>query len=377
MVNKERIVANFMKMVETASVSGKEGAFRNFLQSEITRLGWEVEEDGAGKILQGESGNLLVKIPGTIEGPALLLAVHMDTVVPGMDIKAVRDQGEIIRSAGQTILGADDKAGVAAILEALQVIKERGLAHAPLELLFTVSEEQGLLGAKHFDYSRLVARRGYVLDSGGAPGTIVTRSPCQNEIEYWVQGRAAHAGINPEDGINAIKIMAQTLAVMPCGRIDNETTCNFGIIEGGMARNIVAASCRVKGEVRSLQRSKLDKLTAELIDIFKTEVAKNGGKPEVEVTLLYPETTLQADEEVVSLAMKAAARIGLTPELVNTGGGSDASIINGNNIRCANLGIGMSAVHTTEEFIFIEDLVNDARLVVSIIEEAVRLQLRR
>ena len=141
-----------------------------------------------------------------------------------------------------------------------------------------------------------------------------------------------------------------------------------------MARNIVAANCQVKGEARSLQRSKLDQLTADLIDIFETEVIRNGGQPEVEVKLLYPETTLQADEEVVSLAIRAAARIGLRSELVSTGGGSDASIINGNNIRCANLGIGMNAVHTTEEFIRVEDLVNDACLVVSIIEEAVRLQ---
>lgn len=374
MVNKERIVASFIKMVEIASVSGKEGAFRNMLRGEITRLGWEAEEDGAGERLQGESGNLLVKIPGTIESPTLLLAVHMDTVVPGTDIRAVRGQDEIIRSAGQTILGADDKAGVAAIIEALEVLKEQGLTHPPLELLFTVSEEQGLLGAKHFDYSRLRAGMGYVLDSGGGPGTIVTRSPCQNEIEYRVTGRAAHAGINPEDGINAIKIMAQALAAMPCGRIDDETTCNFGIIEGGMARNIVAGNCQVKGEARSLQRSKLDQLTADLIDIFETEVIRNGGQPEVEVKLLYPETTLQADEEVVGLAIRAAARIGLRSELISTGGGSDASIINGNNIRCANLGIGMNAVHTTEEFIRVEDLVNDARLVVSIIEEATQLQ---
>ncbi len=372
MINRERLVTSFVKMVEVASVSGKEGMFRDLLKAEFALRGLEVEEDEAGKILNGESGNLLVKIPGTITAPALLLAAHIDTVVPGIGIKAILGQDEVIRSDGNTILGSDDKAGIAAILEAYDAIMENRLEHPPLELLFTVSEEQGLLGAKNFDYSRLEARKGYVLDSGGAPGTIVVQSPCQNEIEYRVYGQAAHAGINPEDGINSIGIMAKALAVMPCGRIDDETTCNFGIIEGGIARNIVAPSCRLKGEARSLSRKKLDQLTAELCGIFEAEVAKNGGRCEVDVVLLYPEISLQPDEEVIRLAVRAADKIGLPTELKSTGGGSDASIINGNNIPCANLGIGMSAVHTTEEFIRVDDLVNDARLVVSIIQEAAR-----
>ena len=247
MVNQERLIANFIKMVEVASLSGQEGAFRNLLKAEFALLGLAAEEDDAGRVLGGDSGNLLVKMQGTVTKPALLLATHMDTVVPGTNIKAVRGNDEIIRSEGDTILGSDDKAGIAAILEAVQVILEKGLSHPPLELLFTVSEEQGLLGIKSFDFSHLESKYGYVLDSGGAPGTIVVQSPCQNEIEYRVHGKAAHAGINPEDGINAIQIMAKALALMPCGRIDDDTTCNFGTIEGGMARNIVAENCRVKG----------------------------------------------------------------------------------------------------------------------------------
>jgi len=371
-VNQERLITNFIKMIKVDSLSGQEEAFRDLLQSEFALLGLAAQEDDAGKILKGGSGNLLVKIPGTVARPALLFAAHMDTVIPGTNIEVIRDQNEVIRSAGDTILGSDDKAGVAAIFEALKVILENGLDHPPLELLFTVSEEQGLLGIKNFDFSKLAAEYGYVLDSGGAPGTIVIQSPCQNEIEYRVQGKSAHAGINPEDGINAIQIMARALAKMPCGRIDDETTCNFGIIKGGLARNIVPESCRVKGEARSLKRTKLDELTIALLDIFKTEVLKNGGNPEVETVLLYPETALQPDEEVVRLAVRAADKIGIKSELLSTGGGSDASIINGHNIRCANLGIGMNAVHTTDEFIRIEDLVNDARLVLSIIEEAAR-----
>jgi tripeptide aminopeptidase len=227
-----------------------------------------------------------------------------------------------------------------------------------------------LLGAKHFDFSKVTSRLAYTLDSGDPPGTIVVQSPCQNEIEYTVTGRAAHAGINPQDGLNAIQIMARALAQMPCGRIDAETTCNLGIIEGGRARNIVAEQCRVKGEARSLQRAKLDKLTAELVDIFKREVRNHGGQPETEVKFLYPEFSLDPEEKVVQLAARAASAIGLSPCLESTGGGSDASIINGNGIRCANLGIGMSSVHTTAEFIKIEDLVNDARWILEIIRQA-------
>ena len=374
MINRERLAASFMQMAEVGSVSKGEGKFRDLLKEQFVLRGLEAEEDDAGIILNGDSGNLLVKIPGTVSAPALLLAVHMDTVVPGIGIKAQRGEDDVIRSAGNTILGSDDKAGIAAILEAWDVIVENQLDYPPLELLFTVGEEQGLLGAKNFDYSRLQARQGYVLDSGGAPGTIVTQSPCQNEIEYRVFGQAAHAGINPEDGINAIAIMAKALAVLPCGRIDAETTCNFGTIEGGMARNIVAPSCRLIGEARSLSRSKLDQLTTDLCSTFEAEVVKNGGRCEIDAVLLYPEITLKPNEEVIELAIRASNNIGLPTKLVSTGGGSDASIINSNNIRCANLGIGMSAVHTTEEFIKIDDLVDDARLVLSIIQEACKGQ---
>ncbi len=372
-INKERLVDSFLRMVEVGSVSGQEGAFRDLLLSEYAMLGLAGKEDDAGSKLNGNSGNLLITVPGRVDCPALLLAAHMDTVVPGNNIKAIiiKEQGEeIIKSSGDTILGSDDKAGVAALLEAVKVVLEQNIDHPPLELLFTVSEEQGLLGIKNFDFSTVKATKGYVLDSGGNPGTIIVQSPCQNEIEYQVYGKSAHAGINPEDGHNAIHIMAKALAKMPCGRVDNETTCNLGIIEGGLARNIVPAYCRVKGEARSLQRGKLNILTGELCDTFKTEVVKNGGRPEVDVILLYPETALQSEDDVVILAMKAAEKIGLAGKLEGTGGGSDASIINGSGIPCANLGIGMQKVHTVDEFIRVDDLVADAAWILSIIKEA-------
>jgi len=373
-IDRDRLINSFLEMIAIDSVSGQEASFRDYISTRLAGLGFTGVEDDAGSRLNGDSGNLLFKLPGTMNRPPLLLSAHMDTVVPGQNIKgelAQFDGHQIIRSAGGTILAGDDKAGVAALLEAIQVIIENGFDYPPLEILFTVSEEQGLLGIKNFDFSQVRSLLGYVLDSGGDPGTIVVKSPCQNEIEYRVRGIAAHAGMNPEEGRNAIQIMAQALAKMPCGRIDSDTTCNFGMIEGGLARNIVAPFCRVKGEARSLERSKLDQLTAELAHTFTEEVTAHGGQPDVDVVLLYPEATLQADEAVVRLAAGAAEKIGITARLESTGGGSDASIINGAGIRCANLGIGMKKVHTVDEYIRVEDLITDAAWITSIIREAV------
>ncbi len=375
LINRDRLMKNFLEMIAISSVSGQEAAFRKDLQRRFGQLGYTGVEDDAGTKLNGNCGNLLFRLPGTVERPPLLFATHMDTVIPGQYIKGVLaeiDGHMVIHSAGETILGGDDKAGVAALLEAVQVIQEKRLDHPPLEILFTVSEEQGLLGIKNFDFTSIQAPIGYVLDSGGDPGTIVVKSPCQNEIEYRVRGIAAHAGMNPEEGRNAIQIMGRALAHMPCGRIDPETTCNFGIIEGGLARNIVAPFCRVKGEARSLNRAKLNQLTDELREVFTKEVTALGGQAEVDIVLLYPEATLAVDEEVVNLAARAAVNIGLSSKLESTGGGSDASIINGAGIRCANLGIGMQKVHTVDEYIRVEDLISDAAWIVSIIQEAIK-----
>ena len=307
---------------------------------------------------------------GTTDLPPLLFAAHMDTVEPGENIKVIIER-EVIKSAGNTILGADDKAAIAALVESIDIIRENNLTCPPLEILLTVGEEQGLMGAKKFDYSKLKAQIGFTLDAGGKPGTIIIKSPCQNEIEYIAYGKAAHAGINPEDGVNAIKLVSQAIAKMPCGRIDDETTCNFGVISGGKARNIVADYCSVRGEVRSMNRIKLDNLTRSLQDIFIDSVNSGGGQAEVKVTFLYPEISLNPADKVIELAAKAVKKTGLPLILAATGGGSDASIINA-HIPCANLAIGMQDVHTSEEYILVNDLVDDVRLILAIIDEYCR-----
>ncbi|MGS0764059.1 M20/M25/M40 family metallo-hydrolase [Syntrophomonas curvata] len=370
MVDERRLVDLFIRLVETDSVSGHEGRVRDLLKQHFSARGFEPEEDDAAGILNGNSGNLLVRVGGDVDKPPVLFAAHMDTVEPGEGVKAIIGDDRIIRSQGDTILGSDDKAAIAALLEAYEVIREQQIPHPPLEILFTVGEEQGLMGAKSFDFTLLRSKLGYVLDDGNDPGTIVIKSPCQNEIEYQVEGRASHAGMNPEDGINAIQLAAQALAQMPCGRIDENTTCNFGIIEGGLARNIVAPQCRIKGEARSHNREKLDQLSEHLKDTFISEVEKLGGKARVHIEFLYPEIALEPEEEVVQRAIRAVRKSGLNPCLAATGGGSDASVINGQGIRCVNLGVGMKNVHTTGEYIAIDHLVQDVKLILAIIEES-------
>lgn len=375
MVNVKRLVNSFMEMAAISSVSGQEREFSDYICHEFEKRGFSAEEDNAGLAANGTTGNILLKIPGSpglSDLIPLFFAAHMDTVEPGRNIKAIIENNEVIKSAAGTILGADDKAAIAALVESIDVIRENQLECPPLEILLTVSEEQGLQGVKQFDFSKLNARLGFTLDGGGKPGSVIIKSPCQNEIEYIAYGKAAHAGIEPEHGINAIKLAAAAMAEMPNGRIDEETTCNFGVISGGLARNIVPDYCVIRGEARSLTREKLDALTNSLKALFISNVTARGGQAKVKVNFLYPEVNLHPDDMVIKLAAQAIENIGLTLELTETGGGSDASIIN-THIPCANLGIGMQDVHTTEEHILIKDLVDDVRLILAIIDEYCRL----
>ena len=369
LVNRERIIDNFMALVRIDSESGQEATVRDFVRPLLQDLGLEVYEDEAGKELGGESGNLVAWKDGKLPGPSIFLGAHMDTVVPGKGIVPVLKDGTI-RSSGDTVLGGDDKAGIAAILEALQVIKEQNLSHPPLEIIFTVSEEQGLMGSKLLDFNRVRSRLGYVLDSDGAAGSIIVKAPTQNEFAITVIGKAAHAGINPEDGLNAICLAAYAINHLNIGRIDEETTCNLGTINGGRARNIVADRVEVKGEARSLSPDKLENLTQKIVTVFRDKVEEKGGRCEVKIKNLYPRIDLDPAEPVVQIAVRAARAMGREPVLMRTGGGSDANIFNGQGIRCANLGIGMKKVHTTEEYITVDSLVDSARYVLQIIEEA-------
>ncbi|OPZ74347.1 MAG: Carboxypeptidase G2 precursor [Firmicutes bacterium ADurb.Bin456] len=365
-VRPERLIGEFLELVQVDSVSGKERQIADLLIRKLADLGLEVREDGAGIEAGSNSGNVIGWLPGTGKGPVIMLCSHMDTVEPGIGVKPVLKNG-VIRSAGNTVLGADDKAGIATILEVLRIIRELRLEHGGLEIIFTIREEDGLYGAKNLKYHQLKACCGFVLDSDGAPGTIVNRAPSQDRIVITIRGKAAHAGLNPEDGINAIKVASEAIAQMKLGRIDHETTCNIGIISGGRAANIVPESVTIQGEARSLNRSKRETQTARMCQAVSEAAENYKAGADITVETIYNDFHLGEESPPVKIAQEAAFRLGLKPALEKTGGGSDANIFNQMGIPTVVLGVGMKKAHTCDEYITTADLVNNARYLLEII----------
>lgn len=374
MINRERIVKEFLTLVQIDSPSMHEREIANYLTKKFSDLGLEVYEDKAGEAIGNEclkaTGNLIVKMKGTVnEAPVMFFSSHMDTVEPGRGVKPVI-KDNVICSDGTTILGSDDKAGIASFIEAIQVLKENSIPHGDLEFILTVCEETGLKGAKNLDISKIKAEFGYVLDSDGEAGTIVTQAPSQYKIKAGIIGKSAHAGISPEEGINAIYVASKAISQMNLGRIDEETTANIGIITGGKATNIIPDLVNIEGETRSIDPDKLELITNEFIDTLENTAKEFGAKAEIQKELLYPRMKLDQNDKAVKIAINAAEAIGQKAVLVSTGGGSDANVISGYGIPTVNLGVGMSKVHSVEEYITIDNLVLNARYVLEIIKNA-------
>lgn len=370
MVDKKRLVESFMELVKIDSISGEEKNLADFLVEKLKELGLEVRVDRAGEKAESDSGNVIAYLRGDVKKAIpILFSAHMDTVVPGKNIKPKFD-GNKITSSGDTILGADDKAAIAAILEALQVIKENNISHGDIEIVFSICEEIGLLGAKNLDISGLKARMAFVLDSGGQVGEIINEAPYHNGIKIVVYGKAAHAGINPEEGISAIKVAGVALSRMALGRLEEDTTANIGVISGGKASNIVPDEVILEGELRSKNEEKLEKHTSELKRVVENTVQEFNARVEVKVEREYYGYHLSADSEVIKTAIKAAEEIGLKPALVPSGGGSDANVFNRLGFPTANLAIGMEKVHTVEEYILVDSLIKSAEYILSIIKTA-------
>ena len=368
MINKERILAEFFELVQITCNSRQEREIGDLMKKRLQDLGGEVIEDGAGAIIGGNCGNIIANFKGTLADiPTIMLAAHLDCVVPCVGVKPILKDG-IITSDGTTILGSDDKAGVVPILEALRVLKENDIPHGNLQIVFSVCEEGGLNGSKNIDNSLLKADFGYELDSSGRPGKIIVTAPGQNKINVKVHGKTAHAGLEPEKGINAIKAAGKILANVPQGRIDDETTCNIGIISGGFATNIVPDLVEIKCEARSRNQDKLDKLTNEMREAFEQGAKENDVKVDVEISKAYNSYVIDAQSEVVVVAKEAAERIGLAVDIAGTGGGSDANHYNNYGIVCTALGVGMQNVHTCEEFIYEEDLYKTSEWILEIIK---------
>lgn len=374
MINKERVLKEFFELVRIKCSTRQEREVADVLKARLQELGLEVIEDNVGEKIGGNCGNVIGFKQGTVkDAPTLMLSAHMDCVEPCGGIEPQLIDG-VITSVGDTILGGDDKAGVVAILEALRLVKEQNISHGSIQVVFTVAEEGGLNGSKAIDPSLLKADVGYALDSSGAPGEIITMAPGQNSITAVIHGRKAHAGVAPEDGINAIVVAGKALAEMQVGRIDFETTSNVGIISGGIATNIVPDLVEVKCEARSRNMDKLAVQTRHMKETFEQVAAANDAKAEVKVVTAYGPYVLSEDAPVVSIAVKAADSIGLNPEIKATGGGSDANFFNNYGVPTAVLGVGMNKVHTTDEFIKEIDLYNSAELVTALIKTAATIK---
>lgn len=367
-MNTERMINEFVEMVKVSSLSLKEGNFASLLAEKLRAMDFEVYVDKAGELAGGDTGNVLGRLKGTLDKRPLLFCAHMDTVVPGESIKPVIRDG-IIYSDGTTILGGDDKAGIAAILEAVRFLKENGIPHGDIEVAFTICEEGGMHGAKNMDYSWLKSKLAFVLDSGGNVGSVVVQAPAQYKLLTTIKGKAAHAGVSPESGISAIQVAARAIEKMKLLRIDEDTTANIGKISGGSATNIVCDRVEITMEARSLIRDKVEAQARHMLECIETACSEYGAEHETTRYLNYAEVNLQKEAEVVKLAEAAIRRIGLEPSLKSTGGRSDTNVMSGKGLQAVTLGIGMSNVHTTSEYIAISDIEKTAELVAAIISE--------
>jgi tripeptide aminopeptidase len=377
MIDAARLKEEFIELTSISSPSKREGTIAQRLETILKSMGASVEVDGAGEQVGGNTGNLLARFPGNTPGaPPFLLSGHMDTVGPAEAIHPVVE-GDVVRTDGTSVLGGDDKAGVVAILEAIRTLRERSIPHGDIEVVLTICEEYGLLGAKHFDTGRLRAKRGLVLDVDGVC-ELITRAPAANRLTFTVQGLAAHAGICPEQGMSAIQIAAEAIATMRLGRLDAETTANLGVIQGGLAGNIVPASLTVRGETRSLSLEKLEAQTAHMRRCFDEAAARHAvrvgdrdhrARVETQVDRQYSRLDVRDDAGIVRLVQSAARAVGRTCATRGTGGGSDANVFAERGIEIANLACGMREIHTVNEWVDVRDLVLTAGLVL----ETVRL----
>ncbi len=372
MINRERLMDTFRFLVGIDSVSRQEGDIAEELKKILESMGAETVFDGAGKMTGSNTGNLIARFKGNKNVTPLLLNAHMDTVEPGRGVVPVLRDG-VFTSDGTTILGADDKSAIAVLLEVMTVLKEKNMTCGPIEMVLTICEEIGLMGAKHLDMSLITAKYGYALDSTDTEG-IITRAPSANKLEFKIHGRDAHAGAAPEKGINAIWLASKAIAGLQLGRIDGETTCNIGIINGGIATNIVPNLVCVKGEVRSHDDEKLKRVTSDIISSFENAVKNYGnnssdGLPKVDIIIEddFFRTDIPENHTVVALAQRAASNLGRKMITKTTGGGADANIFFAKGIIAGVIGTGMRDMHTVRESVKVDDMVKTGELLLEII----------
>ncbi len=376
LINRERLAKQFITLCEIDSPSRCEGMVAEYLHRELGKLGAEaVISDDSASQTESETGNVIARFAGTgSQKDSVFFSCHMDTVEPASGIKVVQN-GDVFTSKGDTVLGSDDKSGIAVLLELMAVLQENSIPHCPVELVFSTCEEIGLLGAKALDHSLLQSKYGYALDSSSS-GKVIIGAPAANHLIISIYGLAAHSGLAPESGINALAIAAQAISQVKLGRLDELSTANFGLIQGGVATNIIPELVIIRGEVRSHSPQLLEKYTNEIKDTFHQvahawpQCADGSGKHatvRVEVKEDFPAMALSEQEPVLIRIKEASMELGRQLAYDIAGGGSDANIFNGCGLKTAILPTGMSQVHTTNEWIDLNDMVDLTELLLCVV----------
>ncbi|MEE1228340.1 MAG: M20/M25/M40 family metallo-hydrolase [Lachnospiraceae bacterium] len=376
-MNREEIIHDFIELAKIDSPSFGERKMADAVKAKLSQLGIEVSEDDAGSHYQltdqdgnsrqGSAGNLFAKVPGTLPGGPILLCSHLDTVDPALEKKPILHEDGRITSDGTTVLGSDDLAGVTEILSALRIAKEKGLPHRDLELIFPIGEELYDKGTKVFDFSKITSKQAYILDMSGPVGAAALQAPSIISYQITVEGKASHAGFNPEDGVHAIAIASQAISKVRQGHLDSETTLNIGTITGGVGTNIVPEICTITGEIRSYVHEKAMKALENLAEIFR-ECAKEAGASIKEDHEIHIYAYKTGEEENVVKEFKASCqRLGLPGTLTSTFGGSDNNNFALHQIPGLVLSCGMSAVHSVHEYVESEDLIRGTQLVLDLI----------
>ncbi len=375
-INSDRLAQTFTTLCEMDSPSRSEKSLAQHLCQTFEKLGADaICEDNSAPATGSNTGNILIRFNGYgFHDHGIFLACHMDTVEPGCGIKVVRDKN-ILKSSGDTILGADDKSGIAAIIELITILREHKIHHTPIELIFTTCEEIGLLGAKNLEHEFIHARHGFALDSSGV-NRVIIGAPAANRLQIDIHGSAAHAGLNPEQGISAFSIAARAIDQLKLGRLDEESSANLGTINGGKATNIIPDYVTIKGEVRSHSQNNLEIYTRNIENTF-IDVAKNwplpkdfGGRQpyaKIERWLEYPEMSLSMDSPVIQRIQQAGNQLGKELKFLASGGGSDANILNNYGLSTAIIATGMNKVHTTEEYLDLNHLIRLTELILALV----------
>ena len=354
-MNQKRIVDIFIDLISLDAISGREKPVADYIRHFLGELGATVIEDKAGKITGGNSGNLIVFIPGQGRHLSTAFMAHMDTVQSTAGIKPVIHEG-IITSDGSTILGADNRAGIAIILFTIEKLKKNTVNHAPLELIFTIGEETGLFGSINLDLSRVKSKTVFILDSSAAPGSYISKAASSYEFEVELIGRSSHAAVNPENGVNAIKMAGDLIQRLQLGQIDDQTTVNLGRIEGGSANNVVPENVHITGEVRSLNRQSIDQHLDNIECSLQAVSRQYSGIYNLNKTEAFPGYQLNENSPAIQKLHDCFKLVGLTPQPLKYRGGSDANILNSRGLQAINLGIGANKPHSYQESIRIADM---------------------